>query len=269
MAFHTDFRFVDYVDGKGERKPNPEPELIYGPVYSVGPLTVCAYALETADGLVVVDTGYASDGDLIPDNIRKLGLNPADIKLIINTHWHPDHAGGNARLVEISGATLAVHELDAEVVEAGRYKGGHKFPSTAVTRRLSGGEAIEVGSIAFEIVHTPGQSAGSIVVTVTVDGPDGACRALFAGDSTGFKNDVKTLERLGYPGVCADFRRTVEIMRGLEFDLYCGGHPHQVFREMRADGNPFVSREEWLQLVRDRAGKMEDFVREHPKYLDW
>ena len=134
MAFHTDFRFVDYVDGKGERKPNPEPELIYGPVYSVGPLTVCAYALETADGLVVVDTGYASDGDLIPDNIRKLGLNPADIKLIINTHWHPDHAGGNARLVEISGATLAVHELDAEVVEAGRYKGGHKFPMEPVGR---------------------------------------------------------------------------------------------------------------------------------------
>jgi len=270
MPFHTDFRYQTYLDADGNRKPNPEPQHIYGPVYHIGPLSVCAYLVETSDGLVVVDTGSESDSDLLPGNIRKLGFDPADVRIVLNTHWHWDHCGGNARLLELSGASLAVHELDADIVESGVYRGTRMFPPAPVARRLKDGDAIEQGGLAVRTIHTPGQSAGSVVFALTVDGPEGPCRVLFAGDATGFKHESrKSFEHLGYPGVCADYRRTVEILKGLEFDLLLPGHPHQVFKEMRADGSPFVTPDQWLQAVEKRHGLMERFVSRYPQYLDW
>jgi metallo-beta-lactamase class B len=269
MPFHTSFRFRSYDDAHGQRKPHPPPERIYGPVSYIGPLTVGAYLIETSDGLVVVDTGEGKDGDLLPQNIRKLGLDPADVRLILNTHWHFDHVGGNARLVELSGARAMIHERDADVVESGTYPDGNHIIPFKVSRRLKDGDSIEQGGVVFRTVHCPGQSAGSAVFLATVNGPDGPCRALFAGDATGFKSDVKLLDLYGYPGVCADYRRSVNILKRLEFDLYAGGHPHQVWMEMRSDGFPFVTREEWLKLVETRHGQMENFVKEHPRYLDW
>ncbi|MCZ7645450.1 MAG: MBL fold metallo-hydrolase [Planctomycetota bacterium] len=269
MPFRTEFRFRPYHDARGERLPNPEPRQIYGPVHSIGPLTVCAYLVATPDGLVVVDTGYESDGELLPDNIRKLGFEPRDIRLILLTHWHWDHIGGAARLAELSGAPVMVHELDAGIVESGSYRGERKTPPVGVARRLKDGDAIERGGVAFRTIHAPGQSAGEVVFLAEVDGPDGPCRVLFAGDATGFKHSVKGLDELGYPGVCADYRRAVKTLEALEFDLYLGGHPHQVFNEMREDGNPFVTREEYRRMLSERHRLMEEFVARHPRYLEW
>jgi metallo-beta-lactamase class B len=269
VAFHTNFRFKPYRDEKDNLLPHPPAERIYGPVSHIGPLTVCAYLVETSDGLVAVDAGYDSDGDLLADNIRSLGLDPKDLKLILLTHWHWDHVGGTARLAKRSGAKVMIHEKDAEIVETGVYRGKQMAPPAKVDKRLKDGEVVELGGVAFKTIHCPGQSAGEVVFLATVNGPGGPCRTLFAGDATGFKHNEKELDRLGYPGVCADFRRTVGILRALDFDLYLGGHPHQVFDEARADGNPFISREEWLKLVNGRSEQMETFVKEHPRYLDW
>ncbi|MBI3492390.1 MAG: MBL fold metallo-hydrolase [Acidobacteria bacterium] len=269
MPFHTDFRFKPYRDEKGNLKPHPPAERIYGPVSSIGPLTVCAYLVETSAGLAAVDAGYDSDGDLLVNNIRALGLEPQDLKLILLTHWHQDHASGAARLAKATGAKVVIHEKDAEIVATGACRGESIMPPVKIDKRLKDGEVVELGGVAFKTVHCPGQSAGEVVFLATVNGPDGPCRTIFAGDATGFKDDVKTLDRLGYPGVCADFRRTVGILRALEFDLYLGGHPHQVFDEARADGHPFISRDEWLKLVNGRSEQMETFVKQHPRYLDW
>ncbi len=267
--FQSAYRAIDYQDADGNRRPDPEPACMYGPVYSIGSLTVCAYVVATDDGLVVIDTGYENGAEGLLDNIRAVGFDPADAKLIFNTHWHWDHTGGNLALHEISGAELCVGELDADIVETGIYQGEQMFPGCPVSRRLAGRETIAQGGVEFQVTHTPGQSAGSISITATVNGPGGPCRAIFAGDSTGFKNNVEMLEHLGYPGVCADYTRTIAWFRKTEFDLFCGGHPHQIFREMRPDGNPFVTRDDWLKLLDSRHGQMEKFVEEHPKYLEW
>jgi metallo-beta-lactamase class B len=267
--FLADFHFWDYTGPDGRSRPGPEPARIYGPIYYIGPLTVCAYALATGEGLVVVDTGYARDGDLLADNLRKLSLDPAEVRLIVNTHWHPDHVEGNARLVELSGAEVCAHRLDAEIIESGVFRGRKVLAPCRVGRRLDDGQVIRHGELELAVVHAPGQSPGSIVIMTTVDGPQGPCRVLFAGDSTGFKSNPDTLDEFGYPGVCADYRRTVGILRGLEFDLYLGGHPHQVREEMRGDGSPFVTRQEWLTMIEARAGRMERFVARFPKYLSW
>jgi metallo-beta-lactamase class B len=273
VAFSTEFRFRNYFDKDWNPLPHPEPERIYGPLYYVGPISVTAYLIETGDGLVLIDTGNSDDNELMAGNIRKLGFEPSDVKVILLTHWHWDHTGGAAYLRELTGAPVMVHELDAGVVETGTYRGEEGiFAPCKVDRQLKDGDVIEQGGVSLTTIHAPGQSAGEVAYSTTLDGPDGPCRVLFAGDSSGFKNSLKgaeAIDRLGYEGVCADYRRTVEKLKAMEFDLFCGGHPHMVFREMREDGNPFITREEWHKHVDHRHGLMEAFVKEHPKYLEW
>ena len=271
VAFSTDFRFRNYFDKDWKRVPNPEPERIYGPLYYVGPLGVTAYLIETEEGLILIDTGHQDDGDLVADNIRKLGFDPGDVKAILLTHWHWDHTGGASRLRELTKAPVMIHELDAEAVETGSYRGEERiFPACKVDRRLKDGEVIHHGGVSLTTHHLPGQSAGEVAYTTTLEGPEGPCRVLFSGDATGFKatrKGAESIDRLGYPGVCADYRKTVEKLKAMEFDLFCGGHPHMVFREMREDGNPFITRAEWLKHVENRHKLMEEFVRENPEYL--
>jgi len=266
--FTTSFRFKDYNDEKGNRKHNPEPEQIYGPIYSVGPLTVCVYLLKTSEGLVLFDAGYARDGNLVPDNIRKLGLDPAKIKKIFITHWHGDHSSGAAQISELFGAEIMVQKLDAEILRSGIYRGDTIGQPVKKITGIDDGQVFCFGDAVVKVIHTPGQTPGEVVYLVTVNGPQGECRALVAGDATGFKSTVEEFERNKYPGVCRDYEKTVSILKSIEFDLYLGGHPHQVFNEMREDGSPFVSREQWHKMVDNRHQQKKDFLKAHPEYAD-
>jgi metallo-beta-lactamase class B len=268
MSIRTPFRFWSYNDASGKRRSHPPPQHIYGPVYYIGPLWVSSYLIDARDGLVVIDTGAEEEINLIERNIRALGFDPTKIKAILITHWHQDHTGETAHLAELSGATVYVHERDAEIVQTGIYRGERIAPRLKAVSKLTDGQVVEVGGIQFKTIHCPGQSAGEVTFAIVVDGPDGPCRIAFTGDSTGFKHDVAELEKLGYPGVCADYRRTVETLKRLEFDLLLSGHPHQVFGEAREDGSPLVTRDEWLRVIKNRHANMENFITKYPHYVN-
>jgi len=267
MPFQTAFRFWSYNDSQGKLKPPPPAQRVYGPISHIGPLTVCAYIVETKAGLVAIDAGYDSDGDLLPNNIRTLGLDPRELKLILLTHWHWDHASGTSRLAKLSGAKVMIHEKDAEIVESGKYRGETLMPPARIDKRLQDGDVVEMGGVTFKTAFCPGQSAGEVVFETRVEGSDGPCRVIFPGDAFGFKHDVKELDYLGYPGVVADYRRTVEVLRKMEFDLCLPGHPHQILGETNVDGNPFITHAEWLKLVNGRSQQAEDFLKKYPQYL--
>jgi glyoxylase-like metal-dependent hydrolase (beta-lactamase superfamily II) len=215
---------------------------------------------------VVVDSGESADSDALLANITKLGFDPAAVQLILNTHWHPDHVGGNRALVERSGAPVMIHEADAEVLETGLFLGRQQdFPPVTVARRLHHTDVIERGGLSFETIHCPGQSSGEVVFLTTVDGPDGPCRCCFAGDAIGFKSSVASFAQWGYPGSTADYRRTLPLLRELRFDLYLGGHPHMLISDAGTD-SPFIDRETWLRMIDKRQRAMARFVAEHPEH---
>ena len=68
-----------------DNAPWPPFEITPG-LYYVGSSDIAVYALKTRDGIILIDGGYESTGARVPDNMRKLGLNPADIRIILNTH---------------------------------------------------------------------------------------------------------------------------------------------------------------------------------------
>jgi hydroxyacylglutathione hydrolase len=137
--------------------------------------------------LCLVDTGPAGGEQRILKALGTLGRSPADISLIVNTHEHPDHIGGNAFFNEASHPTFACHadavrwieNLDIQRKErpiygfdalAGR-RGVH------VQRVLHDGDRIDLGQgMVLEVIFCPGHSPGSISLLCPAEG------ALIVGD---------------------------------------------------------------------------------------
>ena len=69
------------------------PVKLFDNLYSVGVQTVCAFLIPTSNGLVLIDTTYPETADLLLDNIRKAGFDPATIRFIFSTHAATDHFG--------------------------------------------------------------------------------------------------------------------------------------------------------------------------------
>ena len=74
------------------------------------------YLFQTAEGLVMVDSGWLTQLQTIMDGLRALGWRPEDLQWIVLTHAHPDHTGAAAGLVQLTGARVAAPELDAAII---------------------------------------------------------------------------------------------------------------------------------------------------------
>jgi len=90
------------------------------------------------------------------------------VRMIVNTHCHCDHCGGNAPLLEKTGAELAIHREDLPLLRSmelqARMFGVDVEPSPDPNRFLNEGDRIEVGGASFRVVHAPGHSPGHIVL---------------------------------------------------------------------------------------------------------
>jgi glyoxylase-like metal-dependent hydrolase (beta-lactamase superfamily II) len=109
---------------------------------------------------VLVDTGTGENIDYILSSIKEAGVNPDDLSLIVNTHNHYDHIGGN-RYMDLK---VAMHKMDAKALEAGDDMAtaasmfGQSLGKMKVDWKLSEGDKI----CDFEVLHTPGHTSGGI-----------------------------------------------------------------------------------------------------------
>lgn len=130
-------------------------------IFEVTPfLENCIVAVDGGEALVV-DPGEA------PPRLIE-ALDGLDVKLIVNTHGHCDHCGGNAGVKAATGAELAIHRDDLPLLEQleaqGRMFGCAFPPSPAPDRFLEDGQTLHVGQTVFEVVHAPGHAPGHIVL---------------------------------------------------------------------------------------------------------
>ncbi|MEO7309084.1 MAG: MBL fold metallo-hydrolase [Chitinophagaceae bacterium] len=142
------------------------------------------------NGLVLVDTGHMKSRDKIFAAIEKSGRSPKDIKRIILTHTHPDHAGSAADISQETGAIILAHPLDAALAEkgiAGRLphilspgvinwlvfrlfiKGKpNQIPAFKTDELLNDGDVLSLAG-GIRVIHTPGHSAGHIALYLEDD----------------------------------------------------------------------------------------------------
>jgi hydroxyacylglutathione hydrolase len=141
-------------------------------VYKVDGVRIAnVYLVATPDGLLLVDTGMPGNAKRIVAFIQSLGRQAADLRYIVLTHCDIDHIGSVARLKELTGAQVAIHELDAPVLagEQPPQKGGRvmlalrrllRIRPVAPDLLLNDGDTIG----GFKVMHVPGHTAGSLVL---------------------------------------------------------------------------------------------------------
>lgn len=141
------------------------PFQVFDNVYYVGICWVSAWLLKTSDGLVLIDTLYEPYTDKLLENIKKLGFDPADIKLVLVTHGHFDHAGGISRLNALPNAKIAMtregwKEARQDAQKSQGKPGAWTLPSTDGIE-IKDGEILTVGDTRIQAFATPGHTWGT------------------------------------------------------------------------------------------------------------
>jgi metallo-beta-lactamase class B len=146
-----------------------EPFKMFDNLYHVGPCYVAVYLLTTPQGVIMFDTTQEPFVDKLIDNIKKVGVNPRDIKYIVINHGHIDHFGGSARMQELTGARVIAIAEDWTMIEAAEGKVNtrdpgkpNRVPKPDIVAHE--GDHIDLGDQHL-IIHTaPGHTPGNMFV---------------------------------------------------------------------------------------------------------
>jgi metallo-beta-lactamase class B len=243
-----------------------EPFKIVGPLYFVGTKGLGVFLFTTSEGHLLMNTGMPSSGPMIVDSVRKLGLRPGDIKLMINGHAHIDHAGAFAYLKQQFGGQLAVMKDDVAAMESGdrddfKYANDFVYPAVKVDRVLRDGDTIRMGDVLLTAYHTPGHTRGATtwIANLVVDGKS---YVVAFPDGAGFNPGYRLAKNPSYPGITDDYRRTHHILEMLKPDIWLAQHNEYYDldgkrQRARTDGvNAWVDPEGYRRFI---AGKKRDF----------
>lgn len=210
-----------------DNNPRPPVAIARG-VHWVGASDVASYLIETEDGLILIDGGYASTAPQIIANIEALGFVMSDVRIILNTHAHFDHAAGLAALREASGAPVYASAADAVQLRQGGANDFYlrnfwRYPPVEVERELSDGEEVTLGGITLTAHLTPGHTKGCTSWTFPVTMHDGrVAQALIICSLSTLTFDL--VDNPDYPEIAADFARTYDTLQSLPCDVFLGAH---------------------------------------------
>lgn len=141
-----------------------EPTKVFDNLYCIGSKSVVAWALDTSKGIILIDSMWDNhDGQLIVDGMKKLNLNPHEIKYIIITHGHGDHYGGAQFIKDNYNAKIAMSETDYNFMKTVNFgANGPRSPKCSVDIMIEDGQKIQLGDTTITIVETPGHTPGCV-----------------------------------------------------------------------------------------------------------
>jgi glyoxylase-like metal-dependent hydrolase (beta-lactamase superfamily II) len=197
---------------------------------------VNSFLLQTDDGLLMIDAGWPNNTERIFAAVRESGHDPADIRHLVLTHGHIDHAGSAAEVRRRTGARTYAHAIDLELIRKGeaerpgttvtpgfipaiahvlfiKYRGA-TYESFPVDQALNDGEVLTVAGD-IEVIHSPGHCAGHVALLLRQDG------VLVAGDI------CSNIMGLSYSVINEDIslaRRTILRVANYPFERAVFGH---------------------------------------------
>jgi len=213
-----------------------EPFRVFGNTYYVGVAGLSAVLIASEEGLILLDGGLPQSAPLIDASIRKLGFRTEDVRLILNSHAHYDHAGGIAALQRASGATVAASTPGAHAIEQGgaapddpQYAFGREangYPPVDSVRVVADGETLRVGDLGVTAHYTPGHTPGATTWSWRSCEKD-VCLDVVYADSLNavsapgfrFSGDAS------HASLVASFERSIDVVAGLPCDILLALHP--------------------------------------------
>ncbi|MFL5578987.1 MAG: subclass B3 metallo-beta-lactamase [Gemmatimonadaceae bacterium] len=204
------------------------PFRIVGNVWYVGAADIASYLITSPRGHVLIDGGFVETAPQILRNIRTLGFRPGDVRTLLTTHPHYDHAGGLARVKRETGARLLASAPDAPVLEQGGrndffFKDSvFHYPRVRVDGTVRDGDTLRVGTTLLTAHVTPGHTRGCTTWTARVDdaGTPRDVVVLCSASVPGYE----LVDPPAYPGIVEDYERTFRALRALPCDVPLAAH---------------------------------------------
>jgi metallo-beta-lactamase class B len=229
-----------------------EPFRIHGNTYYVGTRGLSVVLVTSEFGHTLIDGGMPESAPDIAANIEKLGFKVTDIKAILNTHAHIDHAGGIAELQRRSGAAAYARRPGNDFLRAGQsgredpqFGLVPRFPPVKTVWVVHDGQTLGVGSNRFQAIGTGGHTPGGASWTwdACEEKADSCLRMVFADSLSAISaKKFRFSDSKDYPDAVADFRKSFELLAGLRCDVLITGHPEAsgFFERIakRVEGNP-------------------------------
>lgn len=208
-----------------------KPFQIYGNTYYVGTDQLSAILITSDYGHVLIDAGLPESAAQIAANIEALGFKVSDIKGILNSHAHLDHAGGIAELQRLSGADVYALRPANEVLMAGKLpkddpQFGAKdtsFPPVPRVWVVQDDQLLGLGSLRVRAVATPGHTPGG--TSWTWDACEGSkcLKAVYADSLTAVAADKYRFSE--HPEVLAAFQHSFTRLEAEPCELLLTPHP--------------------------------------------
>lgn len=212
-----------------------KPFKLYGSTYFVGPNGVSALLITTPQGHILVDGGLQQSAAVIDANITALGFKTTDVKLILTSHGHYDHAGGVHALQRYTTATVLASPGTARALALGEpvpedpqvARGpGDRFPKVEHVRVVKDGEAITLGGITVVPHIVPGHTPGATTWTWQSCEGSRCLNMVYADSLSSISNDgFKYTGDATHPSLVERFRTSIRTFAALPCDIMVSTHP--------------------------------------------
>ena len=209
-----------------------DPLKLWGNTYYVGTEGLSALLVTSPEGHVLIDGALPESAPLIAANVAALGFRLADVRLILNSHGHFDHAGGIEALRRASGAEVAASAASARELRAGASGADDPqhgellpFPPVARVREVADGDTVRMGPLALTMRATPGHTAGASTWTWT-SCEGGRCLDMVYADSmTPVSAEGYRFSGDAAAPIRAGFERSYAVLESLPCDVLVTPHP--------------------------------------------
>ena len=227
------------------------PFKIIGNLYYVGQDDLASYLIVTPKGNILINSNIESTVPMIKASVEKLGFKFSDIKILLISHAHYDHAGGSRLIKQETHAKYMVMDADVPVIESGgkldfAYANNPKkhFPPTKVDKILHDNDEVTLGGISLTAHLTAGHTPGCTTWTMTVMDHGKSYHVVIIG-SENVNGEYKLINNPSYPTIAKDYERSFKTLKSLPCDIFLGAHGvffnlKEKYPLLNKQNNPFI-----------------------------
>ena len=237
------------------------PFRLAGNIYFVGTYAASCHAIDTGEGLILIDVGYAETADVVEESLQTLGFDVKDVRMILLSHGHGDHSDGVPQIVKRSGAEVWLFKDDVKYLKG--FTPDHYFHD---------GDVISLGNTKILCLHTPGHTEGTVSFIFDIVENGVTLRAgMFGGAGT---NQLKKpfLDRRGLSySLRGQYFRTLERLRSEHVDVFIGNHSWNndtrgnYEKSLTSAENPFIGADRWGKFLDQCEQNLEAVIAEEQR----
>ena len=236
------------------------PFRIAGNVYYVGASDITSYLITTPKGHFLLDGGFEETVPMIRANIERLGFKVSDVRVLLSSHAHYDHAGGLAQLKRITRAKFVSSAGDrAQHARGGKddpqFGDRFLYPPVKADRIIKHNEALTLGGVTMTAHITAGHTPGCTTWTTNADGK----RVIFVC-SPSVPKGYQLVNNAKYPNIAADYRRQFATLRALKPDIFLGAHGNFFDLEQKLESKNFIDPDGYRRFVDEMEQRFENVL---------